>query len=463
MAHFEGSESSRSVAPPYPTSIQWWFEHPDVFPDSLRREGTEPDDTPRELGLQKWVLGEIERLLGMVHVALYLVKPDTLDFHVQTVNDPARRSELEQVGAEQIHHCMFAWALKSGRPAVVESPAASRHSNVIILPLLTASAIIGVCLILRDKAHGDFSLEQLKILSVLGSQFAFLMENQRLFHKLETQNQDLECQVRQRTSELEESLSSLEQLNQEILQATKLKTKFLATTSHELRTPLNSIIGFLHLLKDGLYDNEQEHDQYVRHALESAQHLLTLINDLLDVAKIEAGKMTVDSEQVPLVDLFEEVRVLMEVQAQQKGLSLAFEVPHPGLAVRADSRRLKQVLVNLVGNAIKFTLQGSVRVRAEQDAEANCCVLSIVDTGIGIATGMLAGLGKAFAQGDSDSGRRFGGSGLGLAISRGLIELMGGTLSITSPGEGLGTAVTVRLPLCRAAIPIAKELPSQVS
>jgi signal transduction histidine kinase len=432
----------------YPASIQWWFERLDAFPDSFTNQGALGDDS-REQSLLRALLAEVDRLLPMAHSALYLVQPDNLELQMRAVNNPAWEMELHEAGAEQIRDGLVAWTLKSGRPAVVDASSVNPHLQVTIVPLLTTRSIIGVCLILRDRLHGEMSLEQLKILSILGSQFAFLIENHRLFRKLESHNQNLEFQVQQRTQDLEASLRSLEQMNQGILEMTRLKSRFLANTSHELRTPLNSIIGFLHLIKDGLYNGKPEHDEFVQHALDSAQHLLTLINDLLDIAKIEAGKMTVDNDTVELHGVFEEARILMEVQALQKGLKLMFEIPeHSKLELRADPRRLKQVLVNLIGNAIKFTTAGSVRVTGYVTPDSEWGQITIVDTGIGIPENLLERLGKAFVQGHSET-RRFGGTGLGLAISCKLIELMGGSFTMTSEGEGRGTTVTVRLPLAR--------------
>jgi signal transduction histidine kinase len=437
------------MAKHYPASIQWWFERLDAFPDCFTANGGNAEAS-REQSLLKSLMAEVDRLLPMVHSAVYLVQQDNLELQMRAVNNPTWELELQQVGAEQIRDGLVAWTLKSGRPAIVESSNVNPHQLVTIVPLLTARSVIGVCVILRDRLHGDISMEQLKILSILGSQFAFLIENHRLFRKLESHNQDLEFQVQQRTQDLEASLRSLEQMNQGILETTRLKSKFLTNTSHELRTPLNSIIGFLHLLKDGLYNGQEEHDEFVQHALDSAQHLLTLINDLLDIAKIEAGKMTVDNETVSLAGLFEDGRVLMEVQAVQKGLILSFETEDNAvLQIRGDSRRLKQVLVNLIGNAIKFTATGSVRVHASPTPDCEWCELRIVDTGVGIAPKMLDRLGKAFVQGDNENTRRTGGTGLGLAISRALIELMGGSFTMVSEGEGRGTTVTLRLPLAR--------------
>jgi signal transduction histidine kinase len=438
-----------AVTKNYPASVQWWFERLDAFPDCFSDNGTGLGDASREHGLHKSLLAEIDHLLPMVHSALYLIQQDTLEMQMIVVNNQEWEMELKEIGAEQIRDGLIAWTLKSGRPAVVDASTVNPHLQVTIVPLLTTRSIIGVCLILRDRLHGEMSLEQVKILSILGSQYAFLIENQRLFRKLETHNQDLEFQVQQRTQDLEASLRSLEQMNQGILEMTRLKSNFLTNTSHELRTPLNSIIGFLHLIKDGLYNSPDEHNEFAQHALDSAQHLLTLINDLLDIAKIEAGKMSVDNETVKLEGVFEEARVLMDVQALQKGLALTFEAPEgPKLELRGDPRRLKQVLVNLIGNAVKFTPSGSVCVRACATTDS-WCQITIVDTGIGISPTMLERLGKAFIQGDGESTRRNGGTGLGLAISRALIELMGGSFLVSSEGEGCGTMVTVRLPLVR--------------
>ena len=436
-----------STPTPTTPAPQWWYEHLEAFPDTFLLDGTNADDDRREQGLLDWLLGEIDRLLPSVHAAVYMVQPESLDLHFQTVNDPGWGDELRRVGAEQIRTGLFAWTFKSGCPAIVESNGATRPHHIVIVPLMTPRSIIGACLILRDGSLGDFSLEQLKILSVLGTQFAAQTENQRLFRKLEDQNRTLETQVRQRTGKLETTLRSLEQMNLAVLEASRVKSRFLANTSHELRTPLNSILGFLHLLNDGLYAGEAEHAEFIKYALDSGRHLLALINDLLDLAKIESGNMAVKIEDVPFTRILHDVRAVMEVQAQQKHLPLTFDlrVP-PALTVKADSRRLTQVLINLVGNAIKFTAEGSVRVGAEIDPlDSGMAQITISDTGIGIAGKTLERLGQPFVQGEVEQTERFGGTGLGLAISRAFVELMGGTLTLASAGEGRGTTVSVRL------------------
>lgn len=439
------------MAQRYSSPIQWWFERLDAIPYSFAPDGTGATDLMREERLLESLSGEIAHLLPSARIGVYLMHPDSLAFHLEIVNNPEGRQDLEAVGAEQVRDGLFAWTLKTGQPAIVESEVAGMQDQILLLPLMTAQNVIGVCLILRDKAHGELSLEQLKILSVLGSQFAFLIENQRLVRRLEDQNQDLERQVQHRTRELESSLRSCELMNTKIVEATRLKSEFLANTSHELRTPLNSIIGFLHLIKDGLYAGEDEHSEFVQHSIESAQHLLILINDLLDVAKIEAGKMTVSCETVGLAHLLEEVRAILNIQAETKGLVLQIDAPPYAVpALQVDRRRLKQVLVNLIGNAVKFTASGSVRVLTQPDPDGQWCEVAIIDTGMGIPERVLSKLGTAFVQGDGGSTRRFGGTGLGLAISRSFIDLMGGTMTITSEGEGKGTTVTLRLPVAYA-------------
>lgn len=443
----------------YPASLQWWFECLEVFPHPTHHADTGADTASREQALVQSFLGEIDRLLPGCRTALYFVQEAGLDLQVRAVNDAAWSSELEQAGAVHMRDGLFAWALKSGRPAVVESTASNCVHDVILLPLMTVRTVIGAGLILRDQALGELSLEQLKILAVLGGQLSFFIENQRLVQRLEAQNQDLERQVGQRTHELEASLGSLQELNREILETTRQKNEFLVTTSHELRAPLNSLIGFLNLIGDGLYDSEEEYREFVRHSLESAQHLLELINDLLALAKIESGKMRVDREIVDLGGLFEEVRALTHVQAQQKGLDLMFEVPERDrIELQAGPRRIRQVLINLIGNAIKGTPDGTVRVRGQRSSDGSSCLITIVDSGGGPPETTSGPLGKAPLQEDTGGTRRFAGKGLGLEISRALIKLMGGTISFTGKGEEPGTTITIRLPLAGPSPPTGKLL-----
>lgn len=251
---------------------------------------------------------------------------------------------------------------------------------------------------------------------------------------------------------LEVSNRRLEDANAQLEEASKLKSEFLANTSHELRTPLNGMIGFLQLVLDGMCDSPEEEREFQEQALECSRHLLGLINDVLDIAKIEAGKLTLEIEAVDVRSVFGEIYTLTHVQAAQRGLTLRFEAPEQLTSkVRADFGKMKQVLLNLVGNSIKFTAHGSVTVRATEHAELGHVLFEVVDTGIGVPPERQRVIFEKFTQGDGSTTRKYGGTGLGLAISKSLVELMGGVIGIDSATSGTGTRMFFSLPLWRPA------------
>lgn len=242
----------------------------------------------------------------------------------------------------------------------------------------------------------------------------------------------------------------LEQANMELAELSQVKTEFLATTSHELRTPLNSILGFTRLILDGLCDSREEERELLRDVLQSAEHLLSIVNDLLDVAKIEAGKFRLISEPVDLKAALQEAKSVLAVQAGSKRLAVVDETEGVDLpAVTGDRARVKQVLINLVSNAVKFTDKGWITLRARTFPERGYAEIEVQDTGIGIPPEKQPLLFEKFRQLDSSFTRQQGGSGLGLAISRRLVEMMGGRIRIQSAGAGCGTTVTFSLPLRR--------------
>lgn len=236
----------------------------------------------------------------------------------------------------------------------------------------------------------------------------------------------------------------MEKLNRHLLEINQLKDEFLANTSHELRTPLNSIIGFLTLITEGYYEGNDELHLFARNALDSSYHLLNVINDLLDISRIESGRMQIQIEKVYVDELLEELRTLFDVQADQKGLTFEAAAKDGPLFAAADVRKLKQVLINLAGNALKFTSNGGVRIWAEKTGKN--LVFIIRDSGIGIPESQQSKLFQKFIQVDGSATRRYGGSGLGLVISKHLVEMMGGEINITSKGPGLGTTVSFTIP-----------------
>jgi signal transduction histidine kinase len=242
----------------------------------------------------------------------------------------------------------------------------------------------------------------------------------------------------------------LERANFELAELSHVKTEFLATTSHELRTPLNSILGFSRLILDGLCDSRDEERELLRDVYSSAEHLLSIVNDLLDVARIEAGKMRLAPEVVDLKPVIQEAKAVVGVQAAAKHLTFVDETEATPLPpVMADSARAKQILINLLGNSVKFTDKGWITLRARSFAERGFVEIEIQDTGIGIPPVKQQHLFEKFNQLDSTFTRQQGGSGLGLSICRSLVEMMGGRIKLWSAGAGCGTTVTFSLPVRR--------------
>ncbi len=239
----------------------------------------------------------------------------------------------------------------------------------------------------------------------------------------------------------EEIISSWE----EAQRANRLKSEFLATTSHELRTPLNGIIGCIRIVKDGYCDNREEELDFLQKADDASVHLLGIINDILDIARIEAGKLSVVIEPVNLATILTEVINLQTVYLQEKNLKLKAPKLQQKIIVNADPAKLKQVLLNVLGNAIKFTESGVILILIKIDEQQ--VKIRIKDTGIGIAPSQQDKLFRPFVMIDGSTTRKFGGTGLGLAISRTFIELMNGSITLLSPGLGKGTTVEISLPL----------------
>jgi PAS domain S-box-containing protein len=222
------------------------------------------------------------------------------------------------------------------------------------------------------------------------------------------------------------------------------KSRFLATMSHELRTPLNSVLGFAQLLQQESFGELNERQQrYVDHILSGGRHLLELINDVLDLSKVQSGRMELKPVELAVAQVLREAKAKAQPLAAERGLVLRVQAA-PGLQIRADRRRLDQVLWNLLSNAIRFTPEGgTVTLRSRTDADQ--VVIDVIDTGLGIAPEMHDRIFEEFTQVDSGSRRAQDGTGLGLALTRSLLKLMGGTISVESE-LGKGSTFSARLP-----------------
>ncbi|MDB9411901.1 ATP-binding protein [Microcystis aeruginosa] len=259
-------------------------------------------------------------------------------------------------------------------------------------------------------------------------------------------------EINQLASSLEEMLERLRLWGEEIVKsrqeaenANQLKNQFLANTSHELRTPLNGIIGSIRCVMDGFCNSEQEEKEYLQQADKAAVHLLEIIDDILSIAKIEAGKLSVNPEPVDLHQIINEVINLQTASLQRKHLKFNRILCPENLIVYADTTKLKQVILNIISNSIKFTETGTISLITH--LEYPQAIITIIDTGIGIDPQQQSKLFRPFVMIDGSTTRKFSGTGLGLAISKNLMKMMGGDITISSQGQGLGTTVEIILPL----------------
>jgi signal transduction histidine kinase len=291
------------------------------------------------------------------------------------------------------------------------------YRSVLGVPLLREGIPIGVIGLTRCNPRA-FSEQHIELLQTFADQAAIAIENVRLFDEIQDKSRQLE-------------------------EASQHKSQFLANMSHELRTPLNAILGYTELMADGAYGEPSEKMLGILKRLEAnGKHLLGLINDVLDLSKIEAGQLVLELSDYSVQDIAQTVRSTLEPLAADKKLAFKLELAPELPAGHGDGRRLTQVLINLVGNAIKFTDAGEIAIKAE--ANNGSFHVSVRDTGPGISTADQAKLFQEFQQADNAITKKKGGTGLGLAISKRIIEMHGGKIWVESqPGQGSTFAFTL--------------------
>jgi signal transduction histidine kinase len=279
-----------------------------------------------------------------------------------------------------------------------------------------------------------------------------LNDRVRAEEALRRAHDELEQRVAERTADLATTNADLTRARDNAEAANRAKSEFLANMSHELRTPLNHILGFTELVVDrnfGELNSKQE--EFLNDVLQSGHHLLALINEILDLSKVEAGKMELDPSLVFLLPLVENSLIMVKEKALKQRLKLNIEISNPPESFQADERKLKQILYNLLSNAVKFTPEGGtiqIRVSLENGASGGDKGLrfSVIDSGIGLVPGDLERIFQPFEQVDNSASRKFQGTGLGLALTRKMVELHGGKIWAVSEGEGKGSAFHFFLP-----------------
>jgi GAF domain-containing protein/CheY-like chemotaxis protein len=302
--------------------------------------------------------------------------------------------------------------------------AALRTKNLLAIPMIARGRPVGVLSADNRIRREPIPPHMVDLLQTFASQAAVAVENARLFQEIQEKGRELEV-------------------------ASRHKSQFLANMSHELRTPLNAIIGVTEMLLEDAQAAAQP-DQIEAHEriLRAGRHLLALINDILDLSKIEAGKLELSLESVALGPMVEDVVTTIRPIAAKNGNDVDVECPADVGAIRADPTRLRQALLNLASNASKFTERGRIRIDVGRQPDAggrDWVTMAVSDTGIGMTAQQMARLFEEFTQADASTTRKYGGTGLGLAISRRLCRLMGGDITVTSE-SGRGSTFTIRLP-----------------
>ncbi len=316
--------------------------------------------------------------------------------------------------------------------------------SILCLPLINQGELTGILYFENDLATGAFTESRLTVLNILASQAAISIENARLYGRLEEYSHTLEQQVAQRTAELQRATNKAEEAQKSAEAASANKSAFLSNMSHELRTPLNAIIGFTRIVKRRSKDVlPLKQIDNLDKVLQSSDHLLNLINTILDIAKIEAGRMDVQPNNFSVYSLVDSCLVTIQPMVKT-GVALNKNVAPDLPTMYNDQARIKQILINLLSNAAKFTSSGSITLTAHQ--EEDFIYFAVIDTGIGISEEALTRIFEEFQQADLNTRQKFGGTGLGLPISRSLAHLLGGDLTATSQ-IGTGSVFALKVPL----------------
>ncbi len=392
----------------------------------------------------------LRQILPLTLAAFFLVDHDTAEFLIEDCDPPERRGEIQKAVDFAIDEGTFAWALRQNRPLFTRA-APTSGGTLVLHSIATRSRCLGMFAGIVKQPHLHESDIGMRLLTIVLGQGAYALENAALQIRIMRQNAELEQMVATRTSQLEVALTAAHE-------SALIKSRFLANMSHEIRTPMNGILGLTELLESSNLDEEQRAD--LRTLRECGQNLLVILSDILDYSKIEAGKLVLEHEHFGLHHLIQDVYRLLRPLALGKDIEFKLEIDEfvPN-EVLGDQTRLRQVLTNIIGNAIKFTDHGKVVVEVApvrgsdtKDGHPTPIRFNVVDTGIGMSPQVVDNLFRPFSQADASTTRVYGGTGLGLAICKSLCNLMNGDIWARSE-PGVGSTFSFEIPFALPSQP----------
>ena len=408
------------------------------------------------------LLSSLATITNSQLAALYLLNEDKTKFEhydsiglsesaIRSFNSKAHEGEFGLVlGSHKVEHIKN---IPSDTQFIFKSVSGDFvPKEIITIPIISNAEIIAIISLAGLSGYQEQTLQLIeKIELTLSARVAGILDKQKLTEfsqKLEQQNIELETQKNELTFQSAELLSQnseLEMQKKQLNEANRMKTIFLSNMSHELRTPLNSVIALSGVLTRRLKNiiPEEEHS-YLEVIERNGKHLLDLINDILDLSRIESGKEELEITRFNLANSINEIISILEPQIQQRKNKLLFTGDKKNISVTSDERMIRHILQNLIGNAVKFTEKGKIRIHAEQDNDFIKIMVS--DTGIGISAKDLPHIFDEFRQADSSTSRKYGGTGLGLAIAKKYTSFIGGSISVESEPEK-GSAFTLTIPV----------------